>query len=106
MQLASTSTPRSASSSATCSYESGYRRYQRTHKAITSPGCWRPLNGLCKLIGMEFYPIRMPAPKFATEPDGPRAAAEAGAQLPECDDLPSDLNRRCYGRSDARCFRV
>jgi hypothetical protein len=38
-----------------------------THKTITSPGCWRPLNGLCKLIGMEFYPIRMPAPKFATE---------------------------------------
>src|SRR5260370_20893308 len=37
---------------------------------ITSPGCWRPLNGLCKLIGMEFYPIRMPAPKFATEPGG------------------------------------
>src|SRR5260370_41895607 len=35
---------------------------------ITSPGCWRPLNGLCRLIGMEFYPIRMPAPKFATEP--------------------------------------
>jgi hypothetical protein len=32
------------------------------------PGCWRPLNGLCKLIGMEFYPMKMPAPKFATEP--------------------------------------
>jgi hypothetical protein len=28
------------------------------------------LNGLCKLIGMEFYPIRMPTPKFATEPFG------------------------------------
>jgi hypothetical protein len=26
------------------------------------------LNGLCKLIGMEFYPIRTPAPKFATGP--------------------------------------
>src|SRR5260370_15824112 len=36
--------------------------------ARTSPGCWRPLNGLCKLIGMEYYPIRMPAPNFATEP--------------------------------------
>jgi hypothetical protein len=23
---------------------------------------------LCVLIGMEFYPIRMPAPQFATEP--------------------------------------
>src|SRR5260370_558061 len=68
MQLASTSTPRSATSSVTCSYDSGYRRYQRTHKTITSPGYWRPLNGLCGLIGMEFYPIRMPAPKFATEP--------------------------------------
>src|SRR5260370_42598512 len=68
MQLASTSTPRSATSSVTCSYDSGYRRYQRTHKTITSPGCWRPLNGLCGLIGMDFYPIRMPAPEFATEP--------------------------------------
>ena len=26
------------------------------------------MNGLCGLIGMEFYPIRMPAPKFATKP--------------------------------------
>src|SRR5260370_33004082 len=68
MQLASTSTPRSATSSVTCSYDSGYRRYQRTHKTITSPGYWRPLNGLCGLIGMDFYPIRLPAPKFATEP--------------------------------------
>jgi hypothetical protein len=39
-------------------------------QTITSPGCERPLNGLCELIGMEFYPIRMPAPKFATEPSG------------------------------------
>src|SRR5260370_34037277 len=68
MQLASTSTPRSATSSVTCSYDSGYRGYQRTHKTITSPGYWRPLNGLCELIGMDFYPIRMPAPKFATKP--------------------------------------
>src|SRR5260370_41431532 len=68
MQLASTSTPRSATSSVTCSYDSGYRRYQRTHKTITSPGYWRPLNGLCGLIGMDFYPTRMPAMKFATEP--------------------------------------
>ena len=45
----------------------GYRRCQRTRKMITSPGCWRPLNGLCKLIGMEFYLIRMPPPKFATK---------------------------------------
>src|SRR3984957_10840168 len=35
---------------------------------MTSPGNWRPLKGLCVLIGMDFYPIRMPAPKFATEP--------------------------------------
>src|SRR5712692_4258760 len=68
MQLASTSTPRSATSSVTCSYDSGYRRYQRTHKTITSPGYWRPLNGWCGMIGMDFYPIRMPAPKFATKP--------------------------------------
>src|SRR5450631_2366912 len=26
---------------------------------MTSPGNWRPLNGLCGLIGMDFYPIRM-----------------------------------------------
>src|SRR5260370_37069108 len=75
MQLASTSTPRSATSSVTCSYDSGYRRYQRTHKTITSPGYWRPLNGLCGLIGMDFYPIRLPAPKFATEPRVPPAEA-------------------------------
>ena len=42
--------------------------YQRTHKTMTSPGNWRPLNGLRVLIDMEFYPSRMPAPKFATEP--------------------------------------
>src|SRR5260370_1581120 len=35
---------------------------------ITSPGYWRPLNALCGLIGMDFYLIRMSAPKFATEP--------------------------------------
>jgi hypothetical protein len=29
-----------------------------THKTITSPGYWRPLNGLCGLIGMEFHPIK------------------------------------------------
>jgi hypothetical protein len=29
-----------------------------------------PLNGLCELIGMEFYRIRISAPKFATEPPG------------------------------------
>jgi hypothetical protein len=33
-----------------------YRRYQRTHKAITSHWNWRPLKGLCGLIDMEFYP--------------------------------------------------
>src|SRR5215471_18728076 len=68
MQLASTSTPRSAISSATCAYDSGYRRYQRTHKMITSPGCCRPLNGLLGVIGMDFYPTSLSAWKFATEP--------------------------------------
>jgi hypothetical protein len=34
--------------------------YQRTHKTITSPENWRPLNGLWGLIGMEFYPTKMP----------------------------------------------
>src|ERR1700722_11565038 len=68
MQLASTSTPRSASNSATCSYDSGYRRYQRTHKMITSPGCWRPLKGLFGVIGMDFYPTSLSARKVATEP--------------------------------------
>jgi hypothetical protein len=67
IQLASTSTPRSATNSATCSYDSGYRRYQRTHKMITSPGCWRPLKGV---IGMDFYPTSLSAHKFATEPNG------------------------------------
>src|SRR5437016_2493944 len=37
-------------------------------QTITSPGNWRPLNGLCGLIGMDFYPIKLPAPKLATEP--------------------------------------
>src|ERR1700686_3657980 len=68
MQLASTSTPRSDTNSATCSYDSGYRRYQRTHKMITSPGCWRPLKGLFGVIGMDFYPTSLYAPKVATEP--------------------------------------
>jgi len=52
MQLASTSTPRSAINSVTCSYDSGYRRYQRTHKTINSPGCYRPLKGLFGVIGI------------------------------------------------------
>src|SRR5215469_650081 len=68
MQLASTSTPRSASNSATCSYDNGYRRYQRTPKMIISPGCWRPLKGLFGVIGMDFYPTSLSAHKFATEP--------------------------------------
>jgi hypothetical protein len=29
----------------------GYRKYQRTAVRITSPGYWRPLNGLVALIG-------------------------------------------------------
>src|SRR6516164_7802580 len=59
MQLGSTVTPRSAKSSATCSYARGYRRYQRTHRIITSPGNWRPLNGWDGVIGMDFYPTRL-----------------------------------------------
>src|SRR5262249_46356520 len=35
-----------------------YRRYHRTHCRITSPGKWRPLNGLVAVIGMNFYPTR------------------------------------------------
>src|SRR5580698_2354903 len=67
---------------------------------MTSPGKWRPLNGLCGLIGMDFYPTRMPAPKFATEPKGsdvssrkpadattsedhPEAAVACGTQVPD-----------------------
>jgi hypothetical protein len=34
------------------------RRHQRTHSRITSPGKWRPLNGLVGVIGMELYPTR------------------------------------------------
>src|SRR3981081_2237324 len=68
MQLASTSTPRSAINSVTCSYDSGYRRYKRTHKMINSPGCCRPLKGLVGVIGIDFYPTSMPAPEFATKP--------------------------------------
>src|ERR1700730_17504697 len=63
MQLASTSTPRSASNSATCSYDSGYRRYQRTHKMITSPGCWRPLKGLFGVIGIGLLPYQFVGPE-------------------------------------------
>src|ERR1700686_5321760 len=76
IQLASTSTPRSAISSVTCSYDSGYRRYRRTHKMINSPGCCRPLNGLLAVIGIDFYPTRTPAAKFATEPFKGYAALE------------------------------
>src|SRR3977135_1783 len=68
MQLASTSTPRSAINSVTCSYDSGYRRYKRTHKMINSPGCCRPLKGLVDVIGIDFYPASMPTPAFATKP--------------------------------------
>src|SRR3981081_3786980 len=68
MQLASTSTPRSAINSVTCSYDSGYRRYKRTHKMINSPGCCRPLKGLVGVIGIDFYPTSMLAPEFATKP--------------------------------------
>lgn len=32
--------------------------YPRTHKTITSPGYWRPLNGSCGLIDLEFYPYQ------------------------------------------------
>src|ERR1700680_2546642 len=62
MQLGSTSKPRSAKSSATWSYARGYRRYHRTHRTITSPGNWRPLNGLVGVIGMDFYPTRLASP--------------------------------------------
>src|ERR1700733_2955482 len=61
MQLASTSTPRSANNSATCSYDSGYRRYQRTHKMTTSLGCWRPLKGEFGVIGIDIYHTNMSA---------------------------------------------
>src|ERR1700719_1816802 len=68
MQLASTSMPRSARSSATCSYAKGYRRYQRTACRITSPGYWRPLNGFVAEIGTDSYPINLDASNFATKP--------------------------------------
>src|ERR1700733_11201165 len=51
MQLASTGSPRSVSSSDTCWYASGYRKYQRTAVTITWPGYCRPLNGLRAVIG-------------------------------------------------------
>src|SRR5438552_2881495 len=38
------------------------------HAQNDAPGKGAALQGLCGLIGMDFYPIRMPAPKFATEP--------------------------------------
>jgi hypothetical protein len=55
MQLASTSTPRSAANSAKCSYDSGYLNYKRTHKMINPPGCCRPLKGSFEVIGVDFY---------------------------------------------------
>src|ERR1700722_14295049 len=63
MQLESTSTPRSPNNSATCSYDSGYRRYQRTHKMITSPGCWRPLKGLFGGISIGLLPYQDVGPR-------------------------------------------
>src|SRR3954453_22622042 len=63
MQLGSTATPHSPKSSATCSYASGYRRHHRTQRMITTPGNWRPLNGLVGVIGMEFYSTR-PCPRL------------------------------------------
>src|SRR4051794_24541788 len=35
---------------------------------ITSPGYWRPLNGLVGVIGMKCPPYQRPLPKFAMEP--------------------------------------
>jgi hypothetical protein len=35
---------------------------------ITSPRCCRPLNGLFRVIGIDFYPTSRPAANFATEP--------------------------------------
>src|SRR5262249_39760019 len=58
MQLGSTLTPRSAKSSETCSYANGYRKYQRTHSRITSPGKWRHLKGLVAVIGIRFLPYQ------------------------------------------------
>jgi hypothetical protein len=57
-----------AINSVRCSYDSGYRSYNRTHKMINSPGCCRPLKGLFGVIGIDFYPINLPAAKFATKP--------------------------------------
>ena len=73
-------TPRSAINSVTCSYDSGYRRYRRTHKMINSPGCCRPLNGLLAVIRIHFHPTRMPAAKFATEPSNEDWASPSDAE--------------------------
>src|SRR5262249_8687861 len=54
----STSTPRSAKSSETCSYANGYRKYQRTHSRITWPGKWRHLKGLVAVIGIRSLPYQ------------------------------------------------
>jgi hypothetical protein len=45
----------------------GYRRYHRTHKRISSPGYWRPLNGLVGVIGMKSPAYQTPARNFAME---------------------------------------
>src|ERR1700744_4556379 len=60
--------PRSASSSDTCSYANGYRKYQRTAVTSTSPGYCRPLNGLAAVIGTASYPTKSLSPNFAMEP--------------------------------------
>jgi hypothetical protein len=51
----------------------------RTHSRITSPGKWRPLNGLVKAIGMDFLRYQIPFqisqrnPRNRPEPGNPRA---------------------------------
>src|SRR5271154_6683801 len=74
MQLASTASPRSANNSATCSYASGYRKYQRTAVRITSPEYWRPLNGLAAVIDMP-YRTKSGHSNFAMEPTALSAKA-------------------------------
>jgi len=65
--MPSTGSPRSASSSATCSYANGYRKYQRTAVRIIAPGYWRPLNGFAAVIGTASYPNKSLYPNFVME---------------------------------------
>lgn len=45
----------------------GYLSNPRTHEMITSPGSWRPLNGLFEVVGIDFYLTASPPQSLKTE---------------------------------------